>query len=77
MAFVRGFRRLVAPLVEQLLAETWTACRGSDAVVYNALGGSFLYIGLHVAQALHVPYVGVSLWPASVTRGFPSSNPEA
>lgn len=34
--------------------------------------GSFTFAGLHVADALGVPYVGVSLWPDTPTWAFPA-----
>ena len=72
VAFVRWFRRLVAPVLEQVLEEVWAACQGSEAIVFTALGESFTFAGLHVADALGVPYVGVSLWPDTPTRAFPA-----
>lgn len=72
VAFVRWFRRLVAPVLEQVLEEVWAACQGSEAIVFTALGESFTFAGLHVADALGVPYVGVSLWPDTPTWAFPA-----
>lgn len=73
VSFMRGFSRLAAPLLERVLDDAWNACGGSDAIIYNALGGSFTFAGLHVAEKLGLPYLGTALWPQSRTRAFPSA----
>lgn len=72
ITFMRGFTRLAAPLLASVLDAAWQACQSTDAIIYNALGASFTFAGLHVAEKLGVPYVGAVLWPHSRTRAFPA-----
>ncbi|MCI0477114.1 MAG: glycosyltransferase, partial [Anaerolineales bacterium] len=60
MKFLRGLRNL--DLFEQLrksLDDTVQACRGSDAVLYSAMGAA----GYHVAEMMHIPSLYLLLQP--------------
>jgi sterol 3beta-glucosyltransferase len=68
VSFIRDFRRLVSPLMERGLQDTWEVCRGSEAIVFSSLGiGAY-----HVAERLQVPAFMAALQPQGPTRAFPS-----
>lgn len=54
--------------MEKLLADSWRACQGADAIIYSLIAVG----GYHIAEKLGVP--GYAAWycPASRTRAFPS-----
>ncbi|GAT70140.1 glycosyl transferase [Planomonospora sphaerica] len=66
--FVRGFRRVVEPLAERLVAEVDAACSGADLVLAPALGG----IGHHLSERYGMPYALLHFQPGEPTRAFPN-----
>jgi UDP:flavonoid glycosyltransferase YjiC (YdhE family) len=66
--FVRGFRRVVEPLAERLVAEVDAACSGADLVLAPALGG----IGHHLSERYGMPYALLHFQPSEPTRAFPN-----
>ncbi len=69
VSFAIGLRRGIGPFVEDNVEECLEACRGSDVVVYTALG----FIGSLVAQKLGISGVGAALQPLfTSTCEFPS-----
>jgi sterol 3beta-glucosyltransferase len=53
--------------LRSILQSTWIACQGADCVV-----GSYLAVGgLHVAEAMRIPYLWALLYPAGRTGTFP------
>ncbi|MBG0814803.1 glycosyltransferase [Planomonospora sp. ID82291] len=66
--FVRGFRRVVEPLAERLVAEADAACSGADLVLAPALGG----IGHHLSERYGMPYALLHFQPSEPTRAFPN-----
>lgn len=65
--FLRGLRALTAPTAPVLATAIAAACRGADAVVYNALG----FPAWHVAQAERIPAVQMAFAPTAPTAAFP------
>jgi sterol 3beta-glucosyltransferase len=68
VGFVRWMHRLVRPLVESFLAESWQGCKDADAIVFSPLGTP----GYHVAESLGVPSFFAAIQPVVPTRAFPS-----
>jgi UDP:flavonoid glycosyltransferase YjiC (YdhE family) len=68
LGFVVHGVRLLRPLLEQLLADSWAACRDSEAIIFSTLG----IAGYHIGERLGVPVIGAALQPFSPTREFPA-----
>lgn len=67
--FVRGMRDLFTyESINKALNDTLEACRGTDAILYTALGSA----GYHVAEKLKVPSIFLLLQPFSRSRMNPS-----
>jgi sterol 3beta-glucosyltransferase len=67
LQFLLYFTRLVRPLVEQSLYDSWNACQGSDVILFSRLG----IIGYHIAEKLGIPALMAPLQPISRTHYFP------
>ncbi|REE97587.1 glycosyltransferase [Thermomonospora umbrina] len=65
--FLRGFRRLLGPLAEQLLGELLTASRGADLILAPTAGG----LGEHLGSSLGVPAAEIHYQPSHPTGHFP------
>jgi UDP:flavonoid glycosyltransferase YjiC (YdhE family) len=66
IAFARGLRRLLGPLLETHFVNALEVCEGSDAIVKGVLA----FPAPHVAQHLRVPCFAALVQPASPTREF-------
>ncbi|MFI6514346.1 glycosyltransferase [Spirillospora sp. NPDC050679] len=65
--FLGGFRRILGPLAERLLAECLDACKGADLLLGPTLG---LLPG-HIGEHLGVPWALVHFQPSQPTGAFP------
>ncbi|GAA2400425.1 glycosyltransferase [Nonomuraea africana] len=68
LGFVRGFRRIVEPLAEKLVAEVDAAARDADLVLAPALGG----MGGHLSDRYGMPHVILHFQPSHPTAEFPN-----
>ena len=68
LAGMRDLLRLLRPMLDRLMASTWEACQGAEAIVYSSLGlGAY-----HAAERLGVPAFWTMPFPNGRTRAFPS-----
>jgi sterol 3beta-glucosyltransferase len=65
--FVTGFKRILGPIVECILAETLDACADADLILYPTLG----FVGHHIAEHLGVAEALIHFQPSRTTRAFP------
>lgn len=70
LAFARGFRDLMGPVLETAMRDGLEACRNADALLFS---GPAYYIGYSIAQKRDIPYVQAYLQPVHATRSFPSA----
>lgn len=68
VGFVRWLTRLVRPMVESILKESWEGCKGADLVIFSPMGTA----GYHAAEALGVPSFFAAIQPVVRTRAFPN-----
>jgi len=68
VGFVRWMNRLVRPMVESFLAQSWEGCRDAEAILFSPMGTP----GYHVAESLGVPAFFAAIQPVVPTRAFPS-----
>lgn len=67
--FLTTLRKLYSPEhLRKALSDTVEACKGSDAILYTALGAA----GYHVAEMMGIPRLYLLLQPVSRTRERPS-----
>jgi UDP:flavonoid glycosyltransferase YjiC (YdhE family) len=67
--FVRGFGKIIEPLMHQIIAACYEACRDAELIVASLLGFCASY---HVAEKLNVQLLPAFYLPLSPTRSFPS-----
>ncbi|WP_236654812.1 glycosyltransferase [Streptacidiphilus anmyonensis] len=67
VGFIRGFQRVLGPLLARMLSEVQTGAEGADLV----LAPSFGFLGLHLSQHLHVPHAVMHFQPSQPTGAFP------
>ena len=65
--FLRGFRRILGPMAERLLAESSTACKGADLILGPTLG----LLPRHIGERLRVPWALIHFQPSWPTAAFP------
>ncbi|WP_329519051.1 glycosyltransferase [Spirillospora sp. NBC_01491] len=65
--FLGGFRRILGPMAEQLLAECLDACKGADLILGPSLG----LLQRHIGEHLGVPWGLVHFQPSQPTGAFP------
>ncbi|MFI0406410.1 glycosyltransferase [Actinomadura sp. 3N508] len=65
--FLSGFRRILGPMAERLLAECTDACKGADLI----LGPTFCYLPMHLGEHLNVPWGLIHFQPSQPTSAFP------
>ncbi|WP_165969238.1 glycosyltransferase [Actinomadura sp. KC06] len=65
--FLSGFRRILGPMAERLLAECSDACKGADLI----LGPTFCYLPMHLGEHLRVPWGLIHFQPSQPTGAFP------
>lgn len=63
---LRGFRRLVGPMAEELLAEVLAAAKDADLFVCPTVG----LLGRHLADSLGIPWAVVHFQPSEPTGAF-------
>ncbi|MFI6500212.1 glycosyltransferase [Nonomuraea typhae] len=68
LGFVRGFRAVVEPLAERLVAEVDAACAKADLVLAPALGA----LGRHLHERYGMPYRILHFQPSHPTGAFPN-----
>ncbi|KAL0578624.1 hypothetical protein V5O48_003367 [Marasmius crinis-equi] len=64
------FREKIAkfrPWLDELLLEAWEACQGADVLLESPSAMA----GVHIAEALHIPYFRTFTMPWSKTSAFP------
>ncbi|KAK1230352.1 hypothetical protein PQX77_006562 [Marasmius sp. AFHP31] len=55
------------PWLDELLVEAWEACQGADVLLESPSAMA----GVHIAEALHIPYFRTFTMPWSKTSAFP------
>jgi UDP:flavonoid glycosyltransferase YjiC (YdhE family) len=65
--FLGGFRRILGPMAERLLAECLDACKGADLVLGPTLG----MLSQHLGEHLGVPWGLIHFQPSEPTGAFP------
>ncbi|MBD1926377.1 glycosyltransferase family 1 protein [Trichocoleus sp. FACHB-90] len=66
--FTRNFiGNFIGPIMEDLLADSWRACQGAEAIISMPLA----IAGYHIAEKLGVPFYSAWTNPATQTRAFP------
>src|SRR5215467_2083822 len=70
--FIRFFRRVMRPRLQEALGDAWLACQGSEAIIFSRLG----IIAYHIAEKLGVPSFLAALQPITRTRHMPCDGVE-
>ncbi|MFB4305195.1 glycosyltransferase [Actinomadura sp. GTD37] len=65
--FLGGFRRILGPMAERLLAECFDACKGADLILGPTLG----FLPVHIGEHLGVPWALIHFQPSEPTGAFP------
>ncbi|RAY11265.1 glycosyltransferase [Actinomadura craniellae] len=65
--FVRNFKKILGPLAERMLAETYAACTDADLLITPTMG----FLGEHLGARLGIPWALVHFQPSQPTRAFP------
>jgi UDP:flavonoid glycosyltransferase YjiC (YdhE family) len=65
--FLGGFRRIIGPMAERLLAECLDACKGADLLLGPTLG----FLPQHIGEYLRVPWALIHFQPSQPTGAFP------
>ncbi|TDD58684.1 glycosyltransferase, partial [Actinomadura rubrisoli] len=65
--FLGGFRRILGPMAERLLAECLDACKGADLILGPTLG----LLPQHIGEHLGVPWALIHFQPSQPTGAFP------
>jgi UDP:flavonoid glycosyltransferase YjiC (YdhE family) len=65
--FLGGFRRIIGPMAERLLAESSDACKGADLILGPTLG----FLPRHIGEHLGVPWALIHFQPSEPTGAFP------
>ncbi|TQM72022.1 UDP:flavonoid glycosyltransferase YjiC (YdhE family) [Actinomadura hallensis] len=65
--FLGGFRRILGPMAERLLAECSDACKGADLILGPTLG----FLPRHIGEHLGVPWALIHFQPSQPTGAFP------
>ncbi|MBO2452893.1 glycosyltransferase family 1 protein [Actinomadura barringtoniae] len=65
--FLGGFRRIIGPMAERLLAECLDACKGADLLLGPTLG----FLPQHIGEHLGIPWALIHFQPSEPTGAFP------
>jgi UDP:flavonoid glycosyltransferase YjiC (YdhE family) len=65
--FLRGFRRILGPMAERLLAECSDACKDAELILGPTLG----FLPRHIGEHLGVPWALIHFQPSEPTGAFP------
>ncbi|WP_067900956.1 glycosyltransferase [Actinomadura chibensis] len=65
--FLTGFRRILGPMAERLLAECSDACKGADLILGPTLG----FLPRHIGEHLGIPWALIHFQPSRPTAAFP------
>lgn len=68
--FVRGFQKLMGPIMAQAMRDAWALCQGTEAIISSGTG---FFVAYSIAERLRVPFLQAYLQPVHPTRAFPSS----
>lgn len=67
VAFVRDAASRFRSWIDELLSTSWTACQGSDVIIESPSAMA----GIHIAEALGIPYFRAFTMPWTRTRAYP------
>jgi len=67
--FMRGFQRLLTPIMREAFEDAWAACQDAGAILVSGLG---YYPGTSIAEKLGLPLLQAYLQPVHPTSVFPS-----
>lgn len=65
--FLGGFRRILSPMAERLLAECLDACKDADLILGPTLG----FLPRHIGEHLGIPWALIHFQPSRATGAFP------
>lgn len=65
--FLGGFRRILGPMAERLLAECSDACKGADLILGPTLG----FLPRHIGEHRGIPWALIHFQPSRATGAFP------
>ncbi|WP_412515905.1 glycosyltransferase [Actinomadura madurae] len=65
--FLDGFRRILGPMAERLLAECSDACKDADLILGPTLG----FLPRHIGEHLGIPWALIHFQPSEPTGAFP------
>ena len=67
MGFIREGLKKFRGWVEELLESCWTSCQGTDMIIESPTA----FGGIHVAEALQIPFFSAFPFPWTRTRAYP------
>lgn len=67
VSFVREAASRFRSWIDELLSTSWTACQGSDIIIESPSAMA----GIHIAEALEIPYFRAFTMPWTRTRAYP------
>ncbi|VEU22678.1 DEKNAAC103744 [Brettanomyces naardenensis] len=68
-SFVRDARSKFSSWIDELLESSWKACQGTDVLIESPSS----FAGIHIAEALQIPYFRAFTMPWSRTRAYPNA----
>jgi UDP:flavonoid glycosyltransferase YjiC (YdhE family) len=66
---IRAMRTMLAPVVEQMVADAYAACRDAEAILCLGVLAAF---GQAIAETLHLPLIHLEPTPLLPTKAFPA-----
>jgi sterol 3beta-glucosyltransferase len=66
---IQAIRTLIGPVVMDMAADAYAACRGADAIICL---GVFSAFGHSIAEALDIPLINLEPTPLLPTKAFPA-----
>ena len=66
---IRAVRKMIGPVVMEMAADAYAACRDADAIICL---GVFSAFGKAISDALHIPMMHIEPTPLLPTRAFPA-----
>lgn len=67
-SLILSTNRVIRPMLDKIIKDVFTACEGSEAVVYHSYALPFVY---HIGKKLNIPCIPASLHPMP-TRSYPA-----
>lgn len=68
-SFVKDAKNKFSTWIDELLETSWTACQGSEVLIESPS----CFAGIHIAEALQIPYFRAFTMPWSRTRAYPNA----